>query len=126
MTTSRGVTDQAAEAIRAAAPLGVSGVAWAGETLTVWGSNWSFSTMSNWRLLREGRFTCSSIQGPHDALGHLNGCTVNGASLRPGALDDITLEFSGDIVLEVFSDIGVEPWVMRLPSCVFVPSDIAD
>jgi hypothetical protein len=107
--------------------LTVSGGEWAAESLTIWGSGWNFSTMSSWRLVRDDRVVCSCLHEPECAGEHLRDRQLEAVTGRPGAaVDDINLSFDSGYVLEVFSDLAVEPWVLHLPGGTYVPSDIHD
>ena len=121
-----GVASLAAAEARGQLPLVVDQVSLDGGEvwLTLSGDGWSFSTPSSWRLVRAGRFVCSSSDGPRRVAGELDGASLIDVAVRSGSVDDLTLAFAGGLVLEVFSDVLVEPWVLGLPVGVFVPSDV--
>ena len=107
-------------------PVTVTGAKWAAESLTIWGDGWSFTTMSSWRLLAQGRFVCSCFHVPDSASTHLVGKQLDRVGVRAGAsVDDMTLVFDG-VVVEVFTDMAVEPWVLSLGGRTYVPSSVQD
>lgn len=111
----------------AAYPLVALGAAWASETLTIWGDGWSFSTMSSWRLSRNGAFVASSSHDPEIAADLLRNTVLVEVRARPGlAADDPVLSFDCGLLLEVTCDLPVEPWVFKFAGLTFVPADIAE
>lgn len=111
-----------AEALRAVLPLKIREVQWNDPTLTLAGNEWSFSLTCPWRVVgpRGLQFAWSDPE-VEDHVWDLVGAEVVAAEPQPGAgLYDPVLRLTGDLVLEVFCDTGLDPWTLHLPDGIFV------
>lgn len=127
MTNDENVLSAAVRFAASVIPLPVGFAEWAAEHLTVSGADWSFTTSSSWRLFRDGACIVSSSEHPEHAVDHLRGAALVGFQRRSGEhLDDPVLRFDNGVVVEVFADTLVEPWVFKLPGMTFVPSSIGE
>ncbi|MCP4696235.1 MAG: hypothetical protein GY862_05225 [Gammaproteobacteria bacterium] len=98
-------------------PMQIRFVAWDGNVLTLSGSNWSFSTLSAWRVLNDTaiEYACwdSRVEGK---LNELKGKSITGISKQGLAIAvDPVFELSTGKKLEIFSADTFEPWVLKLP-----------
>lgn len=98
-------------------PLRIGFVSWDGNVLTISGENWSFSTLSAWRIVQEGAISFACWDRDVDTkIESIKGESIVGVA-RQGILVgvDPVLELSNGKKLEVFSSDTFEPWVLKLP-----------
>lgn len=104
-------------------PLNINNASFDGDTLTLSGESWNFSTLSAWRVLNgnEIEFACWD-KNIEEQVSALNGLSIVGTQTQ-GAIvgTDPVFELSDGRYIEIFSTDTDEPWVMTLPSdTVFV------
>lgn len=120
------------EQFRLALPLRIANASWKDEVLLLSGLEWSFSTMSAWRITSKGvvivgcyddvRYGASPVKQIQDLVNQeIVSVEVQG---RVAAVDPV-FKFSRGTELEVFSTDTFEPWVARFYGKVWVasPSD---
>jgi hypothetical protein len=104
-------------------PLHVEVVEYNDPMIVLAGSGWSLSVACPWRLMRDCRLAASyGDDGAGPVLDALVGSHVidfrsGGSGRGPG---DIQLELEGGVVLDVFVDTDLDPWVLRVPDHTFV------
>lgn len=108
-------------------PLVIKEASFADPTLTLTGDDWSFSSPSAWRVVKEGvlEFGWSEVKAP-DLVWDLCGLAIiSVAPQSPAMSGDPAFELSDGRWLEIFSDNAIDPWSMQLPGMTFVgsPSD---
>ena len=91
------------------------------------GQGWAFSTMSAWRVIRNGvlAFGWSDARAA-DLVWDLCGQQILSVRAQSQAMrGDPVFELSTGERLEIFSDHPTDPWVFRLPGVTYVgsPSD---
>lgn len=92
------------------------------------GRDWGFNSVSPSRLTDGKRVLVNSADaGFADALKSLTDydiveCAVQGVSIGC----DPCFVFSNGVRLEVFSDTGLEPWIMKLPTAPYLVADPTD
>lgn len=98
-------------------PMYIKNVSWDGDTLIIEGDEWSFSTLSAWRIISSTAIEFACWDKDIDELVRgLNGLSI--VSVRPqgSTLDlDPVFGLSDGRLLEVFSTDTVEPWILMLP-----------
>ncbi|MCX2803383.1 hypothetical protein [Microbulbifer thermotolerans] len=98
-------------------PLVIKEISWDGDTFIIAGDEWSFSTTSAWRIIKESSidFACwdNNIDTRVDKLKGLSLVAVQpqGSSIHV----DPAFQLSDGRRLEVFSTETVEPWAFTLP-----------
>lgn len=98
-------------------PLQIQFVSWDGDVLTMSGEGWSFSTLSAWRIVQEGRisFACWD-KDVREKVELLKGEQIVRTSRQSILVSvDPVFELSNGTRLEVFSSDTFEPWVLKLP-----------
>lgn len=99
-------------------PLKIETVSWDGDVLTLSGLDWSFSTLSAWRVLNTSsiEYACwdRNIEAKVQALAHqmIVGATEQGSIM---AVDPV-FQLSNGQSLEIFSSETFEPWTLKLPN----------
>lgn len=111
---------------RAAAhlPLPIASAEWTDPELVLAGDGWGLTVASPWRVARHGTLLFSwSSEGADDLIWDLVGHTITAITAQSTtAATDPALILTGGLVLEVFSDVAVDPWVLRLPGITYVGS----
>ena len=105
-------------------PLTIRQAEFADPVLTLSGDTWSFSTLSAWRIVQDGKLSFGWSQPEAaDLVWDLCGQSILAvraqSPLMPG---DPAFELSGGEWLEVFADHSVDPWTLHLPTMIFVGS----
>jgi len=105
--------------IRQCFPLPVKGVSWDGNILTLSGPNWSFSTISAWRVLDNGssiEYACWDCE-VENRIKEFEGENIIEV-YKQGAIVtvDPVFKLSTGKQLEIFSSDTFEPWVLKLPN----------
>ena len=98
-------------------PLMVKQVSWDGDTLTIAGDGWSFSTLSAWRISNSEsvQFGCWDKDIDESVKG-LSGLNIIAVKIQGSTITvDPIFELSDGRILEVFATDTVEPWVIKLP-----------
>lgn len=99
-------------------PLNIELVLWDGNTLTLSGTNWSFSTLSAWRVLNESsiEFACWDNE-IEKKIKEFEGQSIISAGKQGSivAVDPI-FKLSSGKKLEIFSSDTFEPWILKLPN----------
>lgn len=99
-------------------PLLIKSISWDGDTLTIHGDDWSFTTLSAWRISNNGsvEFACwdKEIDELLAALENLSIVEIRhqGSEVQV----DPVFQLSDGRILEVFSSDTVEPWVVQHPN----------
>lgn len=105
-------------------PLTVQRASWADPILTLGGSDWSFSSISSWRIgIAGGNVSkaCADSSGVEDAVTKLVGQNV--VQVKPQSEEvpiDPVFVFTDGTILEVFSTDTYEPWTLRVGDHIFV------
>ena len=98
-------------------PLQIRFVSWDGNVLTMSGEGWSFSTLSAWRIVQEGKisFACwdKKVREKVELLESERIVSASRQSILVGV--DPVFELSNGTRLEIFSSDTFEPWVLKLP-----------
>ena len=99
-------------------PLKIEKANFVSETLILSGRDWSLSTLSAWRVTEDGRIVYGCFdEGFENKVSQLAGLEVVDIFFsNKNQDDDPSFVLSDGKVLEVFSSIMVEPWVLKLPS----------
>lgn len=99
-------------------PLSVNSVSWDGDTLMLIGSDWSFSTMSAWRIINAGEIQIACWDNnAEDYLKKLEGLLIVAIQPQSQYIQvDPVFELSNGKQLEIFSTDTVEPWSLQLPN----------
>ena len=108
-------------------PLSIEEASFTDPTLTLAGPGWALTSVSPWRVTRDGVLLYGwSDRGALRRVVEMGGRSILSV-MAPSSLmrGDPAFELSGGDWLETFSDHAVDPWVLRLPSMTFVgsPSD---
>ena len=99
-------------------PLSVNEVSWDEDTLSIAGSDWSFSTKGAWRIVDEESILAAcwdkDVSDFVDKVGKLAIVAIEtqGQTLNI----DPVFRLSDNTWLEVFSTESVDPWVLELPN----------
>jgi hypothetical protein len=96
-------------------PWRIRSVDWTDPTLVVAGDDWSLTVTCSWRVVGPGgiAFSCSSAN-VEDLVWDLIGAQVLRIDRRgSGVIYDPILVLSGELMLELFSDTELDPWVLR-------------
>jgi hypothetical protein len=96
-------------------------------TLSLSGINWSFGTVSSWRVVRDGIL----VYGWSDELAPAHVQQLCGTSITsvvpqsPVMRGDPTFVLSNGGFLEIFADHPVDPWSFTVPGMTYIgsPSD---
>jgi hypothetical protein len=105
-------------------PLRVVTAEWSNDALVLAGNEWSATVSCPWRVSHLGVLVFSwdskdAADRVWDLIGQDVVDVVAQSSVSPA---DPAVVFSGGLALEVFSDIAIDPWVMRFPGMTFVGS----
>ncbi len=117
------MTDELRVAFSSLLPVSVEEVEVDDPNVLLVGQNWSVAILCPWRLTRGGALIASSEDRDAEAsLRQLVGALVVdvGAQSSSGVSDDPLFVFQDGSLLEIFSDTGLDPWVVRLPVATFV------
>lgn len=113
------------EVLRISLPLTISVAIWEDPMLHLSGLNWSFNSMSAWRIIKDRSVVCACSD---------SNCLVELCALKNQAIIKVEVQstsididpvfiLSDGSKLEVFSMDTYEPWTMRLPTGeIFVAS----
>lgn len=98
-------------------PLQIQFVSWDGDVLTISGEDWSFSTLSAWRIVQEGKISLACWDKEVREKVELLGGELIVSAARQSTLAgvDPVFELSNETQLEIFSSDTFEPWVLKLP-----------
>jgi hypothetical protein len=113
------------EQVKPYLPLKIEETNWDGTVFHMYGTNWSFSTLSSWRVSTTKKmiFGCydnSSLE----LLNRLKKTDIIGFDIQtPSLTIDPVFLLSNQLRLEIFSTDVYEPWTFNINQlCVFVPT----
>ena len=111
-------------------PLTIVNVEWSGDIFTFSGSKWSFSTVSAWRIVKEGRvdYACFDKDTEIELNGILGKEIINISFQSVLLKIDPVFFLSDGRALEIFATDTYEPWTFHideLGTYVATPSDPA-
>lgn len=121
-----------ADALMREGPLKISRVNYSNYIVTLGGDSWGIAISCKWRLLRGAKKildseeieaaagTESELCVAENELAQLVGHSITGARTSRWNLNDPILSITGGYLLEIESDIDLDPWVLRFPKEVFV------
>jgi len=99
------------------APLKIESVIWDETVLVLSGRDWSFSTQSAWRILKETNVQRGCWdEDVASVIKSLEGLSVESITIKDKNINviDPVFHLSDDWQLEVFVTDTTEPWVLRL------------
>jgi hypothetical protein len=97
-------------------PLAVDRVSWDGTVLVIAGADWSFSSLSAWRLSRDCLVSGIDDLEANHALAGVVGESVMAIKSPNPVMGDLDLLFRNGARIEVFVTSTMDPWVLRLPT----------
>ena len=108
--------------VRSYLPLAIKGVTWDGDSLILYGHEWSFTTSSAWRVMRNNKllFACWDDEVAAYLESLIGASVVEVAWLLNEQPFDPSLVLSDNKKLDVFSSSSYEPWVLKLPGITYV------
>lgn len=106
-------------------PLSMDSIEWSDPTLILIGKNWSFSTVSSWRIIKNNKLIAGCYD--EDALKiikELSKSKVVSVEIQSNHISiDPVFIFSNGYKLEIFSTTFLEPWTFDFSSgTVYVAS----
>ncbi len=108
-------------------PLTIKEAGFADPTLTLAGDGWALSSLSAWRVIKDGVLEFGwSNAAASDLVWELCGLSIVSVEPQSSRMSgDPAFELSDGRWLEIFSDHALDPWSLRLPDFTFVgsPSD---
>lgn len=101
-------------------PIKIDEASWNAPTLHFHGIDWSFWTLSAWRISLKNRFVCGSDdENNPDIERILTGSSIESISAQSANFPvDPVFYFSDGHVLEIFSDASYDTWTFHLPGDV--------
>ncbi len=117
------MTNDVHQAVANVLPLQLEEVDYNDPMVVLSGPDWSLSVACPWRLMRADTLETSyGDEGAGEVLAALVGSEV--VALDWVAADpvsgDIRVTFKDAVVIDVFADTDLDPWVLRLPDQTFV------
>lgn len=114
--------DLIADALRSARPLRIDEVDYSDPSLTLTGDSWSLNLTCPWRVRRAQNLWFSwSSENIQDLVWDLVGYEMESVRANTGNGDPI-FGLSDDVELDVFADTDLDPWILHLPTRIFVGS----
>ena len=107
------MSDSFTEIVKKKLPLKIENVVWDGNSFTISGKEWNFSTSSAWRLLVEEKIQLACWDSSAEQI---VGCIINqdiiGIDYQSTRIKvDPIFELSNNTILEIFATDTFEPWV---------------
>lgn len=87
-----------------------------GGNLVFRGTNWHFSAITSWRLIRSNKFLCGSDIDTHEIINLLRDASI--IRIEPQSIAfpvDPALFFDNGCIIEVFSDASYDTWTLQMP-----------
>ena len=97
-------------------PLAITRAEYDGTTLLIAGPEWSFATISAWRVSLNGvlRYGWSAPEAPAEIAKLVGGQLISMQHQSSIIAADPAFELSTGEWLEVFADHGADPWILEL------------
>ncbi|MBN9378013.1 MAG: hypothetical protein BGO14_00830 [Chlamydiales bacterium 38-26] len=106
------------EYVNKSLPLYLETIEWDDPSLTIIGKEWSFYSLSSWRIVYENKLICGCYdKEATDKLKLLESSYIENIWIQSNFLTvDPVFIFANEYILELFSTTYLEPWIFRLSS----------
>ena len=96
-------------------PLLIVGADWNGANLSIWGPNWSFNTMSAFRLIFDGHRACGCYDTDMvEDIKNIVGNRIVSIEKLTRIGQDFSFVLEDNSLIQVFAAISIEPWIFSI------------